>query len=206
MPFTGTIAIKVDTLKNLIIDVCESLITHGVNKILLVDCHGSPEQQGCCYNAAYYLQQKYGTTIGVYNGHINLDNAQKILAERENNPQIIEVGHAGAGETALILASRKGKKHVIMDNAVKVESKLAEKIEEENYIARKGGYKLSPTGLKIPAPGPLEFSPIHGHIGDPTKASAEIGNKLYNILAKDMARLVKRIVDIANIPSGKRDK
>jgi creatinine amidohydrolase/Fe(II)-dependent formamide hydrolase-like protein len=203
MPFPGTITLNTDTLTKLIIDVCQSLITHGIKKILLVDSHASPEQQACCYNAAYYLQQKYGTTVGVYNGYTSGGKALDTLVHQEGRKDLQEKGHGGVSSTSLLLAS-KYKNLVKMEKAVKVESKLAESIEKEYYIARKGGITLNPTGLMVPSPGPLEFSPKYGHVGDPTKATEAIGNKLYKILAQELAHLVKRMIKIAEIPTGKR--
>jgi creatinine amidohydrolase len=66
LPFPGSIALRSETLTKLIVDVCQSLVDSGIEKIVLIPGHGGAEHHACIANARLEVIERYGVAVGVY--------------------------------------------------------------------------------------------------------------------------------------------
>ncbi len=92
MAFAGTITFRAETLINIIIDTVESLVAHGIKKVLILNGHGGNAQIAA--HAARQARRRTGAIVLMPTGPMG-GNVEEML-------QKIDV-HAGAGETALAL-------------------------------------------------------------------------------------------------------
>jgi creatinine amidohydrolase len=97
MMYRGTISLRVETVVNVLRDVCESIIAHGFERILILSGHGG---NGNTIGAAA-LEMKY-----------RLDREIRALCWWELIPEVFEavregpkvsIGHSGEMETSTIL-------------------------------------------------------------------------------------------------------
>ncbi len=191
--FPGSISLQPETLEHLIFDIGTSLADQGVNKLVMIVGHTSVEQEGCCAHAAVHLQSKYGMMTGIFQWSRELNS---LIRE---NPGLKGMAkgfdaHSGEGETAFMLAIAPN----LVDRNAMVVSITKE--AEERYrnpttsTLRRGGHPGVKSGLMVPVPGPMEYSVKSlGHVGDPTVATAELGNARLDALAGKLAELVERM-------------
>ncbi len=92
MGFAGTITFRWETLMNIIVDTVESLVTHGIKKVLLLNAHGGNAQIAAL--AARLAKRRFGAQVLMPGGSGGSDPA-KLLQE-------VDV-HAGKGETGMAL-------------------------------------------------------------------------------------------------------
>lgn len=173
MNFPGTITVKSNTLKNLLKDICYSLIKHGFNKILFVAGHGGDE--ATCKIASQELCEETNAMVESASqmtfGYKDLD---KVL--KSEKPYSGAEGHAGEKETSQML--------VVVPELVKKEKmfKYFSDKTEEIYRNKKGFAFNRPFN---------EVTPV-GFMGDPTVATAETGNKIYNNICEPIIAFIKR--------------
>lgn len=169
--FPGTVSASPRLYMDLLIDLMENMIHHGFKRIILLNGHGGnivPAQQ-----ATFELRQKLrerndllllSTTYWTLGGEPNKQGAG-ILQER--------MGHACEWETSMMLRIRP---ELVRDH---------------------GGVKAVEFGDA--------FEPAHrawitkdrsapGHIGDPSKATAEKGEAIFSTFATDVVNLLERII------------
>jgi creatinine amidohydrolase len=173
MKFPGTITVKSDTLKNLLKDICYSLIQHGFTKILMVAAHGGDEatckiaSQEMCQETEAKVESASQMTFG----YTNLD---KIL--KSERPYVGAEGHAGEKETSQMLA--------VVPELVKKDKMFkyfSEKTEE--IWKNKKGFSFNKSFDEV--------TPV-GFMGDPTVAEAETGHKIYNNICEPLIAYIKR--------------
>ena len=174
MDFPGTITLTPTTLQTVIREVCESLIRHGFRKFVLLMPHDG--NFGAMYSAAQELSQRPDVRVMVLNW---VPALKKRLTEIYLSK---EAGHAGEGETARVLASIPELVH--LDRAQAYHPKKREKLEGDEPMHFGGGVLDPPHGMK-------EETPI-GSIGDPTVATAETGEKCYDLIVDWACKVIKR--------------
>lgn len=70
--YPGSVCLRPDTLRALILDVCENLIENGFDRLLLVNCHNGNEP--IMEHAAREIRERLGVMMGFFNP-INLAQA-----------------------------------------------------------------------------------------------------------------------------------
>jgi creatinine amidohydrolase len=174
MDFPGTITLTPTTLQTVIREVTESLIRHGFRKFVLLMPHDG--NFGAMYSAAQELAQRPDVRVVVLNW---VPALKKPLTEIYLSKQ---AGHGGEGETARVLASIPELVH--LDRAQPYHPKKRDKLEGDEPMHFGGGVLDPPHGMK-------EETPI-GSIGDPTVATAETGEKCYDLIVDWSCKVIKR--------------
>jgi len=183
MSYPGSITLRPDTLKALIIDVCESLYHHGFKKIALF--LGHDEDMHVMAVAAQELVRSHRD--------LRVITLNPMPALKESEGQSLKPkrpdGHAGAGETSRALA--------LHPNLVRL----------DRAIASDGYDKPEPrpiAGGKGPLYGGGVYNPKNeldlydrgtghpGQTGDPKLADPETGRKAYLAMARWVADVIKR--------------
>ncbi|WP_034271972.1 creatininase family protein [Haloechinothrix halophila] len=100
--FAGAVGVSEDTLHAQLVDICASLIEHGLRWIVLVNNHFEPEQVATVRRAVATVAAEHGITIG------HLDLVRRRNAERLTEEFRSGSCHAGRYETSLVLAERPG--------------------------------------------------------------------------------------------------
>lgn len=192
MMWTGTLSIRPETLVNLIQDVCESLVAHGIKKIVLVLGHTGAPEYACLVNASTVIQRKLGVMVTIfdrskYYGIIKpkVLKSEKPLAE----------DHAGEHETSMMLE--------ICSNLVSMEKAPKFYPPQKEFQPKEPIYTAKPYAEKF-ASGITYFSPVYGVledalaagtgcIGDTTVATEETGKKLLDYFAEELAKVIKEM-------------
>ena len=99
MDFVGTITVRVETLVNLLKDVCSSLHAHGFKRIILLNGHGPNRQITECASLDLRRDNIYVAATTYWNLI-----PEELAQIREADPA--GVGHAGEIETSLQLYLR----------------------------------------------------------------------------------------------------
>ncbi len=192
--FAGSISLQPETLENVIFDVGTSLADQGVKKLVMIVGHTSVEQEGCCAHAALHLQSRLGMLTGIFQWSRELSTLIRENPGLKGRAAGFDA-HAGEGETAFMLA--------IAPSLVNRELMVASFTEDaaERYRSpttatlRRWGHAGRRSGLMVPVPGPMEYSfEGLGHVGDPTVATAELGNARLDALAGRLAELVESMI------------
>ena len=163
-PFPGTLAIRFDTLRLLIEDVCRSLYTHGFRNIIILPGHLGRAHIVGLELAAYELVKAYSDV------NVAVVDVAKIYKELVGD--VVEDRsdmHAGEVETSIILAIRP--ELVKMDKAVCEHPSVP-----FGRIARDPRRYLK-----------------SGVMGDATKASAEKGMKILEAVIKETVELIRLV-------------
>lgn len=197
LPFPGSIALRPSTLTNLIVDVCQSLVDMGIDKILLVVGHSGLEQISCIANARLEVIERFGVAVGIFDRaalHFSKEMAAKIY--KDVPPWA--TAHAGEGETAemMAIAPKLVDKSKLTRNVPKEAVEFYSVTPALRYPCRKGGKRLR-SGRYVVVPGPMEFTAGKGFAGDVTVATEETGRKLAEWTADQMVTFVKRMIEVS---------
>jgi creatinine amidohydrolase len=95
----GTITLRVETLLRVLGEVCESVVAHGFDRILLLNGHGG--NTGTASAAALELKFRLGRQIQASNWW---DLTLSVFSEVCEGPVTETIGHAGEAEASCILA------------------------------------------------------------------------------------------------------
>jgi creatinine amidohydrolase len=95
LAFPWTLSIRPDTLSLVVRDIGESLLRHGVHKLLILSAHDG--NAPVAHVAARQLSQDHHISVAVFTGWQR--KAKAALAERSS----IDLDHAGQSETSLML-------------------------------------------------------------------------------------------------------
>ncbi|HQU73179.1 MAG TPA: creatininase family protein [Calditrichia bacterium] len=172
--FPGTLSISNDTLANLVYDVGMSAARNGIKKLLIINGHGG---NGPTLNyAAQMINRDARIFVGVDSGETS-DVDIDALAETENDV------HAGEVETSTTLAIRP--ELVKMDLAEAAVPSFDS--HYLNFSSQRGvswyayTHRISHNGV----------------MGDPTKASAAKGQRMWELMIEHLVTLVE---DLKNLP------
>lgn len=172
--FAGTLSITPRTLTRLVFEVGMSAARHGITKLVIINGHGGniPALQF----AAQMINREARIFTCVETGETSEKDVQAI-AETPNDV------HAGEIETSTSLAVRpelvrrdKARKFVPRFSSRYLDFTSKRSVEWYARIAR-----LSSTGV----------------LGDPTKASREKGEKIWEVMIKHLAEFVEGIKDMS---------
>jgi creatinine amidohydrolase len=198
LPFPGSIALRPDTLRKLIVDIGQCFVDHGLKRIVLVLGHSGPEQKAVLFNARLEIAERWGIPVGIFD---RADpDVRAVIMEQVPGKGEWWGAHAGEGETGDILSCRPNLVH--QDRAEPYYPEEAKefytKTPSLRYPARWGQRKLR-SGRYSFAPGPFEYTLGVGYAGDPTKATKDYGDKRHEVLSDEMVKLVKAMIQAENI-------
>jgi creatinine amidohydrolase len=194
LPFPGSVALGPDTLRNLIVDVCQSFVDHSFKRIVLVLGHSGPEQKAVLINARLEIAERWGVPVGIFD-RAEPDVREKIREKAPGKGRWWN-SHAGEGETGDVLACRPNLVHQELAKPhypVEAEA-FYTKVPSLRYPARWGQRRLK-SGRFSYAPGPYEYTLGEGYAGDPAQATVEYGNRRHEVLAEEMVNLVKAMIE-----------
>jgi creatinine amidohydrolase len=159
-----TLSLRPTTLVAVVIDVAESLLAHGIERLLVVTAHdGNPAPVEV---AARELNQRHGMSVALFSGWQSL--ARRLLAPVGRE---IDLDHAGQSELSIVLYLRPDLAHPEwatdvpnqqMDHPVRV---------------------LASFDRVVP----------HGHSGAATKGSAEEGEAILAAVAAEVGPFLREL-------------
>jgi creatinine amidohydrolase len=178
MDFPGTVSVDIQTLLAYVADVAVSVARHGFAHVLIVNGHGSNEPIADL--AARRVVLETGVICGAMSPNAAIDPtlAEPVYSHmRQSAPG--GVAHAGEYETAMMLHLRPDLVH--MDKAVR----------------ELGQIKLDYFNWDYPEPSVLSWQDWwsrmseSGVCGDPTVATAEFGQALFERTVDNFVRFVR---------------
>ncbi|MFD0716689.1 creatininase family protein [Paenibacillus sp. GCM10027626] len=172
MGFTGTITLRQSTLTAVLLDIAESLIRHGVRKILLLNSHGG--------NAALMktVTDEIGIRHGVYPVSVTYWHLISDLIPQIRRSEAGGMAHACELETSLkmIFTPEDIRPELISDVMIEANEFYGVDMFAANKI---GIYR------------PFEYWSRTGQIGAPSLASRETGERILAALLKKFAELYR---------------
>jgi len=168
MPFAGTVTVPPKALQDLVRGVCRSLAAHGFKYIVFSNHHLEPAHFNAIKDAANQVAEAHVAVPDVRDDRWAATLTEEFRAGAR---------HAGSYETSLVLAERP---ELVKQDVMK---------------------ELSPVWIDLP-------ERIHNHgartfkdagsdwayFGDPARASAEEGEKIFDALAQMIAITVRELV------------
>ena len=174
--FPGTITLTAQTYLRVLQEIVESLLKHGVRRVVFINGHGGNEAPNitACREIREQLYYKCGVDMQIgtlsYWEVISPDVWSEVL---EINPKG-KIGHGGEAETSILLA--------VAPQAVRMDL-----VKTPDPRAR-----LEPPFFR--AWYQDEYSP-NGHTDDPRVASKEKGEKLVNAAVKGIVAALERFIE-----------
>jgi creatinine amidohydrolase len=182
MKFPGSITISSRTLMAVLSEVVDSLYTHGFRKFVLLLSHGG--NLATLRLLANDLALEYPDIKVIVPDWIPINSAAYPEILKSSRPK--DEHHSGEGETARMLAYTP--KLVDMENA---ESYYMEPIvdpyQKKPYP---GSVSTATSGLTI-----KEMTP-YGVMGSPARATAETGDKLYEVIIDWLYKVMRYEFDL----------
>lgn len=186
MAYPGTITLRPETLTALIEDVCRSLVYHGFKRILILNGHRVANLPPIEIAVA-----RTRNTTGAYVALYDLALSVRVEMAQITSGQLGAVGHACEDETSQMLYSYG---HLVDMSQAKVA------VGNPNARFYQSGFN-SPD----PAQGPVDFvyrpwtlqefaehsAPNQGVMGDPTKASREKGQRIFEAQVTSVCDLIE---------------
>ena len=185
----GTVTVRAETWRNLMYDICRSLIHHGFNKIMMVVGHAS--NMKIIDPLMRSLKYDTGAFIGICKPWAEnyLGIVEDIL---EGPPEETPGWHAGELETSQVMSAQE--KLVRMDRAIKSERTKTPPFLPEAFLKKDGtpfvefeGYNYFVFPMEH-----REFSDT-GLIGNPFRASKEKGDEANRRFGEHLGRALKEI-------------
>ncbi|BAZ66540.1 creatininase [Fischerella sp. NIES-4106] len=172
--FPGTITLTSQTLIALLMEVCESIYRAGFRKLVLMNSHGGQPQ--IIELVARDLHIKYDDFCIFPLFTWRVPNIAKELL----TPKELELGiHAGDAETSLMLAILP--EQVKMANAV---TEYPQNLPTDSVLSMEG---------KLPFAWATKDLSQSGVLGDPTTATKEKGDRIWESLADGWVQTIKDI-------------
>ncbi len=161
--FSWTLSIGPETLTALVVDIAESLLCHGIRKLLIVTAHdGNPAP---VQNACRVLHDRHGLHAALVSGWQG--RARELLRGRYD----IDLDHAGQSEMSMVLHAAP---HLARpEGAVAVPNE--------------------PTGLPVVVFGDFAELAPQGYTGDPACGSAEEGAAIVEAIAAQVVPFLRRL-------------
>jgi len=168
--FKGTVSVTNHTLSSLVYDIGRSLARNGIRKLIILNAHG--DNSPTLLYAAQMINRDTGIFVCVESG----ETSDTDLNELSETPNDI---HAGEIETSTTLAIRPGM--VQMERAVSETMNFGSSYLD--FTSERGVAWYVRTKI-------ISGS---GIMGDPTKASAEKGKKIWEIMIAHLVRFVEGV-------------
>ncbi len=103
MEFPGTITLRLQTLAHVLTDLCESIVAHGFERILIVNGHGgNRDALGAVTLELRHTMRRQIRAVSWF------DLVQNVLEELREGPGS-DIGHAGELETSVMLSLAPGE-------------------------------------------------------------------------------------------------
>jgi creatinine amidohydrolase len=166
----GTITLGLEVFIAVLCDVCRSIWANGFKRIVMVNGHGG--NQAPAWTASVKLAEEDVWALAITYWNMATDELLRWSEADEGS-----IGHGGEWETSLQLYLRP--QLVDMKRAVKDEWRM----KFSKPVQR---YALFPERRREMA---------HGVMGDPYKASAEKGERLFNVLQERLVTLCREYHD-----------
>lgn len=176
MYFPGTISLQPSTFHALMLDVCRSLYRHGFRKFAFPLGHGG--NLAAMHVAAQQLVDETEDAQCLVLNWLQLavQHYGTLLTSGKNE------GHAGEGETSRLLALHP--ELVEMHRAQVYYSQSAEKAESNDHPLHGGGiFKPTRSWREVAT---------YGSVGNPTRGSAETGERMWDMICGWMADVIRR--------------
>jgi creatinine amidohydrolase len=176
MKFTGTLTLKQTTLTEVIYDILESLNRNGVKKVVLVNSHGGNIGP---LSAAINM---IGSKIDGQHFLVTYWNLVSDIVKETRLSEFGGISHACELETSLklYLSPEDVRKDLMTQNIIKGNDYWSPEMFASNKVTL---YKS------------FEKMSQLGHVGDPTKASIQTGEIVFNAIVTEMIKLVQFIHD-----------
>ncbi len=168
--FSGTISISNDTLSRLVYEIGASAARNGIAKLLIINGHGGNSP------ALQYAAQMINRDMHIFTAVDTGETSDVDLSSLSETPNDV---HAGEIETSTSLVTRP--ELVQMDKARKNVPKFSS--HYLNFSSRRSVEWYARTA-RISS---------NGVLGDPTKASREKGEKMWEIMIKNLVELVEHL-------------
>ncbi len=163
LPWKWTLSLRPDTLMLVIKDIAESLLHHGITRLVIVSAHdGNP---GPAEAAARILSQERDMKVAIFRGWQG--RAARLLAPEWD----IDGDHAGQSELSVILYAAPETARPDMATA-----------QPEQY-----------TDLPLELIDTFDGTVPLGYSGDATGASAEQGEAIINALVADVVPYLRKL-------------
>jgi creatinine amidohydrolase len=163
MAWPWTMSIRPETLTAIVVDVAESLLAHGITRLLVVPAHdGNP---GPIETAAREINDRHGMTIAIFSGWQSL--ARRLLAGRYD----IDLDHGGSSEMSVVLHTAPELAH--QERAVDVPNQFFDH--------------------PVRVLGPFSNVVPHGYSGQPSRGSAEEGAAIIDAIAAEVGPFLREL-------------
>ena len=167
--FTGCLHVDEQTLRAMIVDVANSLITQGFDRIVAVNCHFEPDHVRTIHEALDAVQEELGVTIGY------LDLTRRERAERLTEEFQRGESHADRYETSVVLAEQPE----LVDDAL-AQTLPTVPVNMARAIAA-GQTRFRAIGLE------------RAYAGSPAEATAAEGEATFAVLAEMLTEIVHAV-------------
>lgn len=185
----GTVTVRAETWRNLMYDICRSLIHHGFNKIMMVVGHAS--NMKIIDPLMRSLKYDTGAFIGICKPWA--ENYLGIVEDILDGPPEETPGwHAGELETSQVMSAQE--KLVRMDRAVKGERTKTPPFLPGAFLKKDGTPSVEFEGYNyfVFPMEHREFSDT-GLIGNPFRATKEKGDEANRRFGEHLGRALKEI-------------
>ena len=172
--FAGTLWLSPDAFRAAVRDVVESLCHHGWRRIILVNGHGGNVDALREVSAA--VTRERDAYVASYTWFDAVDFGAVVA---DTDVEAVEMGHAGAAETALLRAT-----HPALVREDRVD-------DAREGAAGRWGEWVSGTNLAYDTDAFSE----NGVVGDPSVGDAELGEWLLEAAAEALAELVSVVAE-----------
>ena len=182
LAFPGTISLSTETVVSVLVDIYESLAGHGFANVVTVNGHriaNLPAIETAMKAVAAEAEETAFAAVDLL----------KVAAEthrtlRDGDPE--DGMHGGEFETSFMLHHHPD---LVRPDAFERETHERDRPFETNDLVASGDVVITPNTGHSPDEGDL------GHVGDPTLASAEKGEKLSEAIVSNAAAYVEAVRD-----------
>lgn len=172
LPWPGTLSLRVDTIRHILLDYVDSLFHHGFRKVILHYFH--TKNKIAVDAAAWEIKKHYGEKLNVM--AVNSFASWGICSKQIMGPEHDElwVAHGGEGETSCLMAL-----------GYNVEpSKIPGRLENREFLEKSRSLEAYSIVHN------LKKYTIEGTWGDASLASSEIGEKIFESVSSHLAELI----------------
>ena len=156
-----TVSIRPATLTQVVFDIAESLLRHGITRLLVVSAHdGNPP---AVEQAARELNHRHGMVVALFGGWQGMSH--RLLKGRHD----IDLDHAGSSEMSMILY-------------------LAPELAHPEWAVDLPNQKADEP---VRVFGPFSNVVPHGFSGQPSKGTAEEGEIILNAIAAEVGPFLR---------------